>query len=280
MAVVEGRTGRSGIGGIGHGGIQSGGQGSPGEQSSSVPAPGSSQWRLHFLQFLFSEKPPLSNSPFEPWPLDEPTAVAADPRAPVKITVMRIVFYSLLMLIAVAPAGAQRPAEDAFSSARARQPKTVREFFNLLPQKYFMLEGCAAKPTKKNCDTVRAEYLKNYLEVEDIANGYMRGGCDGAQSCFHMALFRRPDGTYVVGLTTAFELGENSYFLEYTGGRWHDVGPQVVPGYGEDKVYELPRYGTTVEVYENKRVTGEDYRERGRKLYKLAWKNGAFTIER
>lgn len=195
-----------------------------------------------------------------------------------RITVMRTVFYSLLMLMAVTPADAQQASGGVFPSARTRQPKTVREFFVLLPQKYFTLEGCAANPTKKNCDRARAEYLKNFLEVEDAANGYMKGGCDGAQSCFHMALFKRPDGKYVVGLTTKFELGENSYFLEYLGGRWRDVGPQVVPGYGKDKVYELPRYGTTIEVYENKKVAGEDYRERGRKLYNLAWRDGKFTI--
>ena len=51
-----------------------------------------------------------------------------------------------------------------------------------------------------------------------------------------------------------------------------------MPGYGADKVYELPRYGTTVAVYENRLVEGGDYRERGRKLYDLTWKNGKFTI--
>jgi hypothetical protein len=32
------------------------------------------KWRLHFLQCLLPEKPPLSNSPVEPWPLDQRTA--------------------------------------------------------------------------------------------------------------------------------------------------------------------------------------------------------------
>lgn len=193
---------------------------------------------------------------------------------------MRAAVYSLLMLMAVAPAVGQQPAGGASSSARTQQPKTVREYFALLPQKYFTLEGCVDNPTKRNCDRARAEYLKTFLEVEDTANGYMRGGCDGAQSCFHMALFRRPGGARVVGLTTSFEGVEGSYFLEYAGGRWRDVGARVVPEYGEDKVYEMPRYGTTVEVYENRMVAGEDYRERGRKLYNLTWKNGAFTIEK
>ena len=193
---------------------------------------------------------------------------------------MRAAVCLLLMSMAVAPAAGQRLAGGASSSVRTRQPRTVREFFVLLPQKYFTLEGCVDKPTKSNCDRVRAEYLKNNLEVEDTANGYMRGGCDGAQSCFQMALFKRPNGTYVIGLTTSFEDVENSFFLEYTGGRWRDVGPRVVPGYGEDKVYELPRKGTTVGVYENKKVAGGDYRVRGQKLYNLTWGNGAFTIEK
>jgi hypothetical protein len=192
--------------------------------------------------------------------------------------VIRTVFYSLLVLIAAAPAEAQRPKAGPPSSARIGQPKTVREFFELLPQKYFTLEGCVDNPTKNNCDRARAAYLKRYLEVEDTANGYMRGGCDGAQGCFHMALFKRPGGAYVVGLTKSFEVMENSYFLEYAGGRWRDVGRQVVPEYGEDKVYELPRHGTTVEVYENRKVAGEDYRERGHKLYNLFCNKGRFII--
>ena len=162
------------------------------------------------------------------------------------------------------------------SNAQTRPPKTVREFFNLLPQKYFPLEDCSANPTKNNCDKARAEYLKSFLEIEDTTNGYMKGGCDGAQSCFHMALFKRPNGNYIVGLSTSFEAGEYSYFLEYSGGKWRDIGAQVVPEYGKDKVYDLPQYGTTVEVYEYNKVAGEDYSKRGRKLYDLIWKDGRF----
>ena len=169
---------------------------------------------------------------------------------------------------------------DTSSTARTVQPKTVCDFFELLPQWYFTLDECDSYPTKKNCDRARAKYLKKFLEVEDTANGYMKGGCDFAQECFHMALFKRPDGTYLIGLTTYFELCEDSYFLEYVDGRWHDVGTQVVPEYGRDKAYELPRYGTTVEVYEIEQVEGDIYRERGRKLYDMTWKNGTFAIKK
>ncbi|HEX8290013.1 MAG TPA: hypothetical protein VF556_18675 [Pyrinomonadaceae bacterium] len=160
-----------------------------------------------------------------------------------------------------------------------KQPKTVREFFNLLPQKYFTLEGCADKPTKENCEKARAAYLKNYLEVEDAANGYMKGGCDGAQSCFTMALFKRPDGTYIVALNKLFEMGEETYFLEYANGSWKDIGAQVVPEYSREKTYELPRYGTNVAVYGLKEID-EGINERGEKLYDLVWKNGKFSIKK
>jgi len=163
------------------------------------------------------------------------------------------------------------------STAQSSPPKSVREFFNMLPQKYFTLEGCSVSPTKKNCDKARAEYLKRFLEIEDTTNGYMKGGCDGAQSCFHMALFKRANGNYIVGLTTSFEAAEDSYFLEYSGGKWRDIGAQVVPEYGKDKVYGLPRYGTTVEAYEYNKVAGEGYSKRGRKLYDIIWKDGRFS---
>ena len=181
----------------------------------------------------------------------------------------------LLLLALAAPAAAGAGSTPAGQRRGAKAPRTVREFFNLLPQEYFTLEGCAPEGDR-NCARARTEYLKTFLEVEDAANGYMKGGCDGAQSCFEMALFKRPEGTYVVGLTTSHEVSEQSYFLEYAGGAWRDVGARVVPAYGEDKVYKLPRYGTTVEVYENIMVPNEGYRERGRKLYDLAWKGGKF----
>lgn len=165
------------------------------------------------------------------------------------------------------------------ADAQTEQPKTVRDFFNLLPQKYFTLEGCADKPTKENCEKARAAYLKNFLEVEDTANGYMKGGCDGAQSCFTMALFKRPNGTYITALNKLFEMGEETYFLEYANGNWKDIGTQVVPEYSREKTYELPRQGTTVAVYELKQVD-EGISERGEKLYDLIWKNGKFSIEK
>jgi hypothetical protein len=60
-------------------------------------------------------------------------------------------------------------------------PKTVRDFFELLPDEYFLLEGCD-RQTDNDCKEARREYLKNFTEIEDIRNGYFKGGCDGAQA--------------------------------------------------------------------------------------------------
>lgn len=163
-------------------------------------------------------------------------------------------------------------------NAQTKQPKTVRDFFNLLPAKYFTLEGCNVK-TDKNCDKARREYIDTFLETEDTANGFWKSGCDGAQSCLTMALFKRPDASYIVALKTEFEMGSENYFLEYKGGKWFDISAKVIPQFSKNNLYELPRIGTTVEVYKKKTVD-TDITERGAKLYNLVWKNGKFTVQK
>jgi hypothetical protein len=166
------------------------------------------------------------------------------------------------------------------AQAQNRQPKTVRDFFNLLPQKYFSLEGCSASPTAANCQQARKDYIKTFLEIEDTANGYWKSGCDGAQSCLVMALFKRPNNTYIVALNVTAEVQDDYFFLEYKNGKWFDVGAQVVPGYSRKNIYELPQRGTTVEVFAKRILEkGADYEltEKGAKLYDLEWKNGKFS---
>ena len=138
----------------------------------------------------------------------------------------------------------------------------------LLPNKYFDISDS------------KSAYLKRLLEVEDTANGYLRGGADAGQGGLEMTLFKRPNGTYIVGLYSFNEMSDDFYFLEYENGKWFDISKQIVPDYGKYRWYEFPRYGTTVKVYKKKfeaeeeGVTGG---ERQEKLYDLEWKNGEFT---
>lgn len=167
---------------------------------------------------------------------------------------------------------------ETSSKIQTRQPRTVRDFFNLLPQKYFTLEGCEPR-TDRNCDKARGEYIQTFLEIEDTANGYWKSGCDGGQSCLTMALFKRPNGKYIVALTREFELGTDNFFLEYRNGKWFDVSAQIVPNFSKNNLYELPQQGTTVEVFK-KRMIEDDIGEKGAKLYNLLWQNGKFTKQK
>ena len=160
-------------------------------------------------------------------------------------------------------------------------PKTVRDFFMLLPEKYFTLEGCD-REKDKGCRKAREEYLKTFGEVVDTANGYIKGGCDGGQSCIEMALFKRPDRSYLIGVATFAEMLNDNCFLNYKDGNWTDVS-STVPEFSKKNMYELPRHGTTVKVFAKKIVDeGPDFEasEKGKKLYELEWKDGKFTIKR
>jgi hypothetical protein len=161
------------------------------------------------------------------------------------------------------------------ASGQGKQPKTVRDFFMALPDKYFSLDCCMTLPRSKR----KAEYLKRYLRVEDTANGYLSGSGDAAQEGFVMALFKRPSGTYLIGFYTEGEGGVEdtpwTVFLNYSAGKWTDVSQTVVANYNKQKyIYELPQKGTTVEVFA-KKEEADGYK--GKKLHDLVWKNGKFV---
>ena len=157
-------------------------------------------------------------------------------------------------------------------AAQSKQPKTVRDFFMALPDKYFSLDCCMTMPRSKQ----KAEYLKRYLNVEDTANGYLSAYGDAAQEACVMTLFKRPNGSYLIGFYTRGEGGAEdtpwTVFLNYKNGKWTDVSKTMVAGYDKQKyIYELPRNGTTVEVFA-KEEEADCYK--GKKLHDVAWKNG------
>ena len=171
----------------------------------------------------------------------------------------------------------------AAAVADTNQPKTVREYFMLLPEKYFVLEGCE-RAKDKDCKKAKIDYLNTFKEVEDNANAYLKAGCDGAQSCLEMALFKRPDGTFLVAVNRYFEMGNDYFFLDYKNGNWTDVSTRVIPEFSKKNIYEIPRQGTTVKVYRKifEKNTGDggdgfETGEKGEKLYDLVWKDGKFS---
>jgi hypothetical protein len=169
------------------------------------------------------------------------------------------------------------------ADAQTEQPKTVRDFFYLLPQKYFEI-GCCGVYAEPDSEKAHAKYLETFLRVEDTANGYLQGGCEGGQACIEMVLFKKPDGNYLVGVGTYNTMTEHNYFLEYRNGKWFDVSAKVIPQFGKNKLYSLPRSGTKIEVFAKKvieRVSDDQIiYETGAKLYDLVWSGGKFTIKK
>lgn len=163
--------------------------------------------------------------------------------------------------------------------AQGKQPRTVRDFFMLLPAKYFGIECC---PEPQNQRKAKERYLKTYLTVEDTANGYMSASADAAQEGFTMALFKRSNGTYLIGLYTIGEGGPEdtpwTIFLDYSKGEFKEVSTSVVEGHDKTKfIYELPRKGTTVTVFE-KAEEGDWYK--GKKLRELVWNGSKFVVKK
>jgi hypothetical protein len=173
--------------------------------------------------------------------------------------------------IKISPEDKDNSSNDRLNPGKEEKtPKTVRDYFLLLPEDYFAIDCC---------DNNKDKYLEQYLGVEDIKNGYMDGGGDGAQSTFRMALFKRPDKTYLIALNVFGEVEDNYFFLDYSNGKWKDISKQSVPEYSKDRIYEIPRYGTTVGVFEKKvfDTDGENnLTEKGRKYFDLVWKEGKF----
>ncbi len=165
---------------------------------------------------------------------------------------------------------------------RVSPPKDIRGYFMALPQDVFALEGCEPKKDP-NCVNAKKKYLDRFLKVDDPDNGYLSAGGDGAQDSIRMAIFRKPDGTALIGVNDVGEMKDSSKFYDFANGDFDDVSLEVVPEYSSLNIYEIPRKGTTVPVYAKRVIEqGADYQvtEKGEKLYDLIWTKGEFSIKR
>ena len=153
-------------------------------------------------------------------------------------------------------------------SAQTTNPRTVQDYFLLLPERY---AGISRER--------REELLRNGNVTVDLRNGYLSFQ-DSAEDRSAVALFRRPDGSYLIAVTYLgpdlrvspdFEEVSRIYFLRYQNGTWRDVTRSTLPlPFDSRLIYELPRYGTTIKITDRN----------GQRAYDLMWRNGRFTIMR
>lgn len=154
--------------------------------------------------------------------------------------------------------------DAAVSAPRAKSPRTVVDYYMLLPARYFEID-------RRNLLNLK------YGAVVDVRNGYIHTWHDGAQQGLEVALFRRPDGSYLVAINHMGDEGPDDAwspwldFLTYRNGRWTDVTKTTLPRQFSEKLgYELPRYGRTIRV-----VT-----ESEKLVYDLVWTRGRFHVKR
>jgi hypothetical protein len=154
------------------------------------------------------------------------------------------------------------------ASAQSLGPKTVADFFLLVPERYM-----ESYDPRSRQELLRGERGDS---VVDIRHGYISWDASDNPEEFRFAIFRRSNGRYIV----AFSVGYNSQYqnpgstlllLSYEDGKWRDVTRATLPVPFDKKLaHKLPRQGRGIEVTS----------EAGRKLYTLTWANDRFRIKR
>jgi hypothetical protein len=178
------------------------------------------------------------------------------------------IFFRLLCAVTIAVV-----AGTGTAAAQSAEPKTVADFFLLVPDRY--MGGYDLR--------LREEMLRGERRgvVVDIRNGYISYDASDNPSGFEFAIFRKSNGRYLVAYSTgafhdqemAEELGNwpTLRLLSYEGGRWRDVTKSSLPvAYDEKLAYMLPRRGRSIAVWDG----------RASKLYTLTWRNDRFRLDR
>ena len=175
------------------------------------------------------------------------------------------VVFHLLCAVTIAIA-----AGVGTAAAQSSEPKTVVDFFLLVPERY--MDGYDRH--------FREEMVRNgWLNIVDVKNGYIFYDASDNPTGFEFVIFRKSNGSYIVAYSDStsdnfdWEIsdGYTFFLLSYEGGRWRDVTKSLFPmAFNKKLTYKLPREGRNIEVSD----------EKGRKLYTLTWRNDRFHIKR
>jgi hypothetical protein len=169
---------------------------------------------------------------------------------------MRKSLYFLIALVVVFP---------PFSAAQSSTPRTVMDYYLLLPEKYF--EADKEQRVKWMLDPKRGA-------VVDIKNGYIYAPGDGAQTSIYVCLFKRPAGSPLIAVKSyPSDTHEFTYlhFYKYKQGALVEVSKGMLPvAVKETLKYEMPRYGKAI-VVRNRQ---------GQRIYSLVWSGRRFALHK
>jgi hypothetical protein len=145
------------------------------------------------------------------------------------------------------------------------RPKTVTDFYLKLPTS-FNVKNLDETPFRdgfffdeffENEATTSKEAIlkhrRSLIEIEDLANGYLKLEPKGSDGWEQIALFKKVDGAYLIALSQV-ECGPGCsgdlMFLAYSKGTWTNVTKQVFPAdpFSDKGYFKLPRVGTTIEL--------------------------------
>jgi len=175
------------------------------------------------------------------------------------------------------------------AAAQNSSPKTVTDFYYLLPEKFFApSEYTPGKPTLRN-------YRKSAIKTEDVKNGFLEIQEPAVEGWAEVAIFKKTDGKYIVGISQTGcgpSCAGDVIFLSYEKGNWQEITGQVFPeiteaqvnaAYKRNKVgkdnqsgqlvYQLPRTGTTIKV-----KTGDDDAPEV-VLFEFGWNGAKFVLK-
>lgn len=188
-------------------------------------------------------------------------------------------FFRLALLAALpaatfsfAPQAQAQTARRPAASCKASAPRTVSDYFLLLPESYF---GEFGRP-----DT--AQEALDQAAVRDDANDYIELQNDSGATLLVVTIFRH-QGRVLVAVNLHNKHTDYIEVLRWKNGSYQEVTEDVIPGFDADasvpdkKLYVLPRRGTTIRVYQ---AAGKNEDAHGRHLYDLAWRGGKFIIKR
>ena len=134
----------------------------------------------------------------------------------------------------------------------------LADYFMALPVRYLDLTA------RERAQIIQPESPR--LMVFDRANGYLQIAGDAGFPGYSLVMFQRKEAPPVLAFKVVYPMTQFTYFLTPTQEGWQDISEDIVPGYQTELNYQLPRYGTEVEVW------GQE----GEARYSLEWTGREF----